>query len=520
MNLRTRARKLFGRELSEHTVKATRVDHAVLHDVRKRAQALDDAITTPPRLPNDEALDGKVWERLTEDLWSEFYGDDEPELRSRDKVDPRFQVNRQLADKQARDEDFRDLRSMTRGEVTESALGLLGALGSLRESYGDELAEHAERQNEIADKQDEIDHMDEFMEHLRELRREGDPGGMTTEEIDDEMRSAAERKRVAVDGLKGTVAQQAQHAGDLIDAAKKVTAQAAEAAEEAIEVASLLPGKGPGPGKRVSIDQMLAFADRVNGNPVLQQVLEMLGRLELSMGNTRRQMRKGGFEELVDIELGNELAAVLPAEKALLTHPVARMDFYRRYHERSLMQYEYESELELKRGPIIFAADGSGSMSGAPNVFARGLTLAACSIGNREGRNTAAVEFSSSGEIREFFFPKECPLDTATALDFAEHFYAGGTDINQVLRYARELIANEEPFHTADLVLVTDGGDVLTDESYTLRDELIAAGVTIHGLQIGAQPTQYLLTVCNAVSSVLDFAGPNSTSDRLAIDLT
>lgn len=517
MSLRTRARKLFGRELSEHTVKATKVDHAVLHDVRKRAQALDEAITTPPRLPNDEALDGKVWERLTEDLWSEFYGDDEPEVRARDKVDSRFQVNRQLADKQARDDGFRDLRSMTRGEVTESALGLLGALGSLRESYGDELAEHAERQNEIADLQDNVDAIDDQLEALRQQRNEiwSDP-----EEVDEQIRDLAKRKRQAIDGLKETVAQQAHHAGDLIDDARGVIAQAAEEAKDAIQVASLLPGKGAGSGKRVSIDQMLAFAQRVDGNPVLQQVLEMLGRLELSMGNTRRQMRKGGFEELVDIELGNELAAVLPAEKMLLTHPVARLDFYRRFHERSLMQYEYQSELELKKGPIIFAADGSGSMSGAPNVFARGLTLAACSIGNREGRNTAAVEFSSSGEIREFFFPKECPLDTETALDFAEHFYAGGTDINQVLRYARELIASEEPFHTADLVLVTDGGDVLTDESYTLRDELIAAGVKIHGLQIGAQPTQYLLTVCASVSSVLDFAGPNLTSDRLAIDLT
>jgi uncharacterized protein with von Willebrand factor type A (vWA) domain len=517
MNLRDRARRLFGRrELSEHAVHATKVDHAVLNDLRRRSEKINEAVTTPPTLPDGQTLDAKVWERLAEDLWTEFFGADEPELRARDKIEERFRVNREVADKQARDESFRETRSMTRGHTPESAMGLLGALNSYRKSYGNELAEHAQRQNEVAQAQDALDDLDDALEKLRQQRREQDDPSS----IDEQIRELAKRKRAALGELRAAEADQASHAGDLIDAAKVAVARAAKAAENGVEAASLVPGKGKGAGRSMSPDQMLAFADRVHASPVLRAVLQMMGRMELSMGTTRRQLRKGGYEEMVDIETGNDLRNVLPAEKVLLMHPMGKLDFFRRYHEQSLMQYEMWSEAELKKGPLIFATDGSGSMRGAPNIFARGLTLAACGIANRESRNAAALEFGSAGELREFFFPKERPLDTATALDFAEHFYGGGTDINQVLAHAKYLIDSEAPFHTADLVIVTDGGDRLTEESIAMRDALRAMGVKIHGICIGIKPTPYMIEVCDRVSSVFDFAGPDATSDRLAIDIS
>lgn len=517
MNLRSRARKLFGHEkLSEHAVKASRIDHAVLRDVRRRAAAIEGEIAEPPTLPNGEKLHSRVWERLAEDLFSEFYGDDEPQLRQRDQIDPQYHVNHQLADKQQRGEGFAETRSMTRGEVTESALGLRGALRSFRASYGEELAEHGERQNEIAKTEDQLADIDDMLEKLRQDRRDtGDH-----EQIDPQVRELAKAKRAAVDRGRQLQREQLQQAGSIIDAAKQAASRAAGAAEKAVEAASLLPGSQAGPGSHQSSEQMIAFAERVGSSPVLRAVLDMMGRIELSMGTQRRQFRRGGYEELVDITTGSDLRAVLPAEKMLLVHPVARLDFYRRFHERSLMEYEYQSEEELKKGPIIFATDGSASMKGPRNIFARGLTLAGCAIGNRERRNTAAIEFGSTGQMREFRFPGDRPFDTAVALDFAEHFYRGGTDINQTLARAKELIDSEAPFHSADLVIVTDGGDLLDAQTISLRDALRAMGVRIHGLIIGARPTPYLIEVCDVVTPVLDFAGPNTASDRLAIDLT
>lgn len=517
MNLRTRAAKLFGRDKKENTVRASRVDQVVFNDVRRRAPQIDEAVSTPPTLPNGEQLDARVWEKLAEDVFSAHYGLDEPSLHSRDRIDSRFHVNREVTDKTIRDESFVDRRSMTRGQRVPSVMALLGSLGELAESYGEELGKHGELQNEIADQEDALDQIDDMLDQLRQERNElhGDPAS-----IDEKIRELAKDKRAAADALDAAQQQQQAQAGDLIDAARKAAGAAAGAAAQAVEIASLVPGRAGGPGARVSPDLMLALMERIQANPSLQRMLALLGQLELSMGNKRMQLRKGGYEEIVDIEQGNDLRNVLMGEKALLSHPVAKLDFFRRYLDRSLTQYEIWSEEELKRGPLIIGSDGSDSMAGAANEFCRGLSLASIGICNHEHRNCAALEFGSRGQLREFWFPGDRPLDTETALDFCEHFYAGGTDINQVLVRAKELIDGEAPFHTADLLIITDGGDRVTDQTIEIRDALRAMNVKIHGIVVGAAVTDYVLTVCDAVSSVFDFAVPNSTSDRIAIDLT
>ena len=525
LNIRDRARRLLGRERRhENTVATNRVEQSVLNDLSRRSSAVASRLDAAPVIPATDddparALDGNVWRRLGEDIWSEFYGLDEPTVRGRDKVADSVKVNRELADKTAHSDRYRELHGKTRGEVTESALAWLSAMDSLGDSYGEELAEHGQLANDAARTEAEIDRIDDDLAALRTQRStEKSEGGVN--EIDEQIRNAAKQKRAAVDGLARIEASQGAIAGDLIDAGRSAAAKANAQAAETVEVASLVPGAQRGAGASVSTEAMLAFADRVHGSSVLRDVLAMLGRLELSMGSARRQLRKGGWDEMVDIETGDDLRLVLPQERALLAHPVARLDFYRRYHERSLMQFEMWSMEETKKGPLIFCTDGSGSMAGAKNVFARGLTLAACSIANRERRNAAAIEFGSDGELRSFIFPAGEALDLSAALDFAEHFYGGGTDINQCLRIAGQMISEEAPFETADLVLVTDGGDILTDESRCLSTSLRNMGVRIHGLAIGMESTPYLTEVCDTVNSVFDFTGTGPTSNRLAIDIS
>jgi uncharacterized protein with von Willebrand factor type A (vWA) domain len=517
MSLRDKARKLFGRDdLSEHSVVASKIQHVVFEDVAKRSTAVSDALEDLPRLPNGDVLDSKVWRRAAEDLWSQFYGMDDPQLRERQKIDPRFRINREVAAKNVQSEKFSELHAKTRGEIAPSALGVMGALGALRDEYAGELGEHAARANDIADTEDALDSLDERMEQLRQTRGELADASAS----DEEMRKLASQKRQLAQDLAERIETQKQHAGDMQDAVARAVGKAANAADEAIEMAALTKGAESGPGGARNIDAALALADRIRRSRKLKNVLELLGRIELSMGTIRRQLRKGGYEEMVDIELGNELRNVLPAEKMLLMHPVGRLDFFRRFLERSLMQYEMWSLEETKKGPIIVGADGSGSMSGAPDECCRAITLSCLDIANREHRNAAAIEFGWTGELREFWFPGDQPFDATSALDFAEHFFAGGTDINQVLERAVQLIDNEAPFHSADLVIVTDGGDYVTERTIELRDHLREMGVKIHGIAINSAPTAYLLEVCDNVSSLFDFSGPSETSDRLAINLT
>jgi uncharacterized protein with von Willebrand factor type A (vWA) domain len=314
-------------------------------------------------------------------------------------------------------------------------------------------------------------------------------------------------------------------AADMTKAAKQAVAKAVAAGAEATEAADLIPGTGIGKGlggdTTVNASAMFTLAERIRSNPTLRRVLEMMGKLDLSMGSARRELRKGGFEDIVDIEFGDDLPRVLTQEKMLIRHPMGKMDFFRRFVERSLTQYETVEVRELKRGPVIFINDGSGSMAGVKSTLCRGLTLSTVNIAHREKRNTAAIEFGGVGQARMEFFSKDRPLDPEQMIRFAEQFYGGGTSTLTGMRMALDLIRNEAPFHSADLIIVSDGEDYVTDEDRAIRDELRAMNVKIHGIAIGLAPTSYMLEICDVATSVTDYtAHENQASKRLAIDLT
>jgi uncharacterized protein with von Willebrand factor type A (vWA) domain len=519
MSLLEKAKRLVGRgrpKLATSAVDRSKIEGAILRDMRKRAPVLNDAITTPP-----ESATAASWDELANDVWSTYFGEREPRLRPRDEMDPAYHVNREVVNRHIRSEEYENEHPRTAGKPVPSALGCVGALNSLRESYENELKEHADRAKEVEQAQDDLDRIDEYLSELRETRELATPEGQ--EEIDEKIREAANEKRTTLSHLREQREQQRTHAADMAKAVRVAVEKAHAAAADAVDAAEMLPGvgKGAGSGSTANADAMFTFAEKIRGNATLRRVLEMMGRLDLSMGSTRRTMRKGGFEDIVDIEFGAEMPVVLAHEKALIRHPIGRLDFFRRFQERALMQYETVEERELKRGPCIFVNDGSASMKGVKNILARGLTLSTVNMMHRERRNTAAIEFGGPGQARCEFFPKDRPLDVETMIRFAEQFYNGGTSTLTGMRMALDLIKREAPFHSADLIIVTDGEDVVTPEDIAIRDELRAMGVKLHGIAVGLGVTNYLLNICDVTTSVTEFThDKNQASDRLAIELT
>lgn len=526
MSILDKAKRFLGRgrpKLSENAIDHSKIDRAVLKDLRKKATALDEAMSSPPIVTDAEgnATPARgTWERLAEDVFDTFFGQSEPRVKGREEMDPGYLVNREVIGKHLRAEEFPEERAKTFGRPVPSALATMGALSSLHKSFEDELSEHVAAQEELGDTASELDAINEFMSELREQREQAPE---RAEDIDAQMRQAAKSKREAQVKLEEQRAALAPKMADMNKAVATAVAKAHGAAQEAVEAASMVPGIGKelGGDSTANAEAMFGWAERVRSSPVLRKVLDMMGRLELSMGSTRREQRRGGFEDIVDIEFGDDLQVVLAHEKALLNHPILKRDFYRRLQERSLMQYETVEERELKRGSVVFVNDGSASMKGPANVLARGLTLATVNIAHREHRDTVAIEFGGPGQARAEHFPKERPLDPETMIRFAEQFYNGGTSTLTGMRMAAEIMRNDAPFHTADLVIITDGFDHVTAEDLAIRDELRAMGVRIHGIAIGMEPTNYLLEICDVATSVTDYTPEhNQASDRLAIDLT
>src|SRR4051795_11347490 len=136
MSILEKAKRLIGRgrpKLATSAVDRSKIETAILRDMRKRAPILDEAFTDVPDTSTPEA-----WSELAADVWSTYYGERDPMLRPRDEMDPAYVVNREVVSRHVRSEEFQDEHPRTAGKLAQASIGAVGALDSLRESYSNE----------------------------------------------------------------------------------------------------------------------------------------------------------------------------------------------------------------------------------------------------------------------------------------------------------------------------------------------------------------------------------------------
>ena len=93
---------------------------------------------------------------------------------------------------------------------------------------------------------------------------------------------------------------------------------------------------------------------------------------------------------------GRKLSRLLPHELVSLQHPLLRRDFIRRFVDNELLQYDLRGVEAQGKGPLIVCLDGSSSMLGDKEVWAKALTLTLLEIARRERRRFRAICFSSA----------------------------------------------------------------------------------------------------------------------------
>lgn len=518
MSVLTKAARLFSRhkkpELARNTVKHDRVDSGVLSEWIKRAPRLADEFDKLPDI-KPEPIDGEVWRDLVSDAFYEHFGYSEPSVLDESEILPSRHVNRVLADKLSRSEELRSVRSGTKNRPLESALATISAAQSLRESFGAELEEHGARSSEMADLERALDALEELLASMRS-DNQVTPGAHEAEA----MKDLIDKREETAKELANLVQQQGIQAPQIAGAAQQAVRKAATASKEAVEQIKSIPGigigKAPGAGGNLAPDVMFDLAQRWAKSDVLKKIAELLGRLLPEMRTDRRTKRRHGVEEIVGIETGNDLPAVLPAELMRLKHPVLKLDFYRRYQEAQLLMYERTSTEDFKKGPLVAVLDESQSMSGAKIIWAKATAIALLLIASRENRSCALVSFGSPGQMESWVWPKGKPIDPVTLTDAAEHFFKGGTSTLTGLTRAAEIIHDEAPFHKADVIVVTDGEDRWTEADAEIRDYLRGESVTIHGVTCGVGPTAYLLELAERTTPVYEFEGGNEATSRLA----
>ena len=220
----------------------------------------------------------------------------------------------------------------------------------------------------------------------------------------------------------------------------------AQEAKQAIETF----GRDEGGLQRIPITEQFRLADLLGKNSKIKEIIKMLGRMRLEALSVKRSritnsspVRRG--VETVGIE---GIERVLPDELANLAIGEGGEDlFLKRLLDEDLLAYSYKNPVKETQGPILIAVDGSGSMAGLKEIWAKALAIAAILQAKKEKRKSRGIIFGASE--KEIF-----EIDVDRLEDLATASFHMGTNFGPPLGWVQDKF-KEQP--RADLLFITDG---------------------------------------------------------------
>ncbi|WP_328973976.1 VWA domain-containing protein [Streptomyces sp. NBC_00239] len=456
-----------------------------------------------------------------------------PQVRGRNEMDPSRLVNHQVVTSMVTSPEFEELHRETAGDPYAAAMAVLAQAAALRR-----MLEQSRRADEQA-------------QQAKAARAEAEEAARTVgttfqraaDAADDEgtvPEAQASAVHQAVDHAE-TADEEAQRAEEAVGQALAAVTPAiraaarralAEAAEAAREEAALMRAWGVEPGQleRMSFEQRAELAERLR-NGRLGQFAELIGRFRQMATGERARKVEHAPGELVGITLGDDLGRVVPSEIAQLGVPALRAVFAAKFAESRLMLYDSRGEQPTGRGAIIACVDCSFSMATPPGgsssdgitaeAWAKACALALLDQARQAKRDFVGILFSSADQVSVHAFPASQPAPISRVIDFAEHFFAGGTDFEAPLSAAAEVLERE--FNTegrprGDIVLITDGEcEVSEDWMHQWNDTKHRLGYRTFGIAIGHGSATHRGSVLEALSDNLrnlnDLTDPRAVAD-------
>jgi uncharacterized protein with von Willebrand factor type A (vWA) domain len=214
-----------------------------------------------------------------------------------------------------------------------------------------------------------------------------------------------------------------------------------------------------------------------------------------------------GVAEAYDIERGSELGRLIPAELLALHHPGLRRDFGRRLLEGELLQYRLREEEQKGKGPMVVCVDVSSSMEGDKELWAKAVSLTLMDIARRQRRLFRAVLFSSgpgSLKVLDLNQERRYQPELKKVMELAEYFPGGGTDFQQPIDAAMELIEHKR-LRRADIVIITDGESQVAPEwlaELRRRKEELQFSIFAVLVDVGSSELSTLAQLSDRVTSV------------------
>lgn len=392
-------------------------------------------------------------------------------VRPKQELSPAVLVNRRLVESVLGHPSARELRQRTQldEQQTRDALVLLAdrvlrALTRRGRARPDALVEGLE----VADQEQALEQKREALEHVDTVEG-GDIDDNTKEAVRQELKEEIGQIEKA---LKRAKEEQGRHADNLpIDMDNEIGSGVERMNAEMAELDQNLRGLGLGAGSDGKQDarRRLELGERLARSKKLRLLARLAGAFREVAFEARKKTIPRAPQTMHAVSMGNDLAHLLPSELPGLdrNRRGVHMDFLRRYVEGRLMQYDLRAP--ASRGPMVVCVDGSGSMSGSKEIWAKAVALTLMEIARREKRRCLAMVFSDGPDLFEVELlgkgrgaGARLKVRDEAVLAFAEHFPAGGTSFEPPLQRALQAVT-EGAYRNGDIIFITDGEATIND---------------------------------------------------------
>ncbi|GIW50645.1 MAG: hypothetical protein KatS3mg080_1256 [Anoxybacillus sp.] len=273
-----------------------------------------------------------------------------------------------------------------------------------------------------------------------------------------------------------------------------------------------------GQWQRTSFDILKHYAELLKHDKALNELAEMLGRMRQAekeyeeelfsktVTKTEWKTEHASKADLIGVHESDDLSSLLPSEAALLSDTTLESVFYKKFAEKKLQTFEYESRMLThreeeqqdkrqkekgdKKGPFIICVDTSGSMHGTPETIAKTLCFAILKMATRDDRKCYLISFSTEIETLNL-------TDLKNSLDkiisFLTMSFNGGTDASPAMREALRMLGTED-YKKADVLVISDF--VIPAFDKTEQEQIVKAKenkTKFHSLVIGSSQNQNVI---------------------------
>lgn len=472
---------------------------------------------------------------LTDDTTMSFYKV-EPELIPANDMDQRFLINHAVQEELQKTPEWQRLRTWTQGDLINTATSFVD-VEEILESLFDKVTKRIEELNQEIE-----DHIRDLEVAIQEADEEAEANGgelgvdgcCWVPSTEDKIGDLIEQLENAEDKLKAEVNGAVR--GKMPDLRTAMNG-ASEKAQSLAGAANSF-GIDPGQLQRMPAAERIKLAQRLDRNDKFKNLTELVGKMQRIAQAEQTRKVFHSFEEVYDIETGDDISRLLPSELLNLANPLTKLDFYRRWIDKQTYQYAMRGNEKIGKGAIIFDMDNSGSMCGQREIWAKSIGLAMLTIAKAQNRSFYGLHFGSQRELMEFDFstPERITLDAV--MNYAEFFYGGGplrvdqrvvtptgwTPIGAIKVGNRVIGRNGKPVDVIgvypqgvlnDMFKVTfkDGAEVICDATHLWT-------VTDRGRSGYAMSSPYITTKTLKLSEMIDLGLTCTNGYRFAVPMT